>query len=300
MTELDQRVRAAVSAAQRGALINAGLVLIKVITGIIGNSYALIADGIESGADVISSLIVWRGLSIAKRGASEDYHFGYGRAETVSGVIVGLMLLGAAVAISIVAVREIITPHHLPELFTLPVLVAVVITKEILYRSVAEVSEETESSALKGDAWHHRSDAITSAAAFIGISIGLWGGPGWEPADDFAALFCALVITITGWRLVRASFAELMDRAPDQAFLSELRTAAASVPEARHIEKVFARKSGLVYFVDLHVHADPTLSLREAHIVSGKVKTAVRRALPSVHGVMVHMEPDESNGTPQQ
>lgn len=293
MQPLHERIGTAISAAQKGVLINTVFVVVKILAGIIGNSYALIADGIESAADVVSSLIVWRGLSISKRGATESYHFGYGRAETVSGAIVAIMLLGAAVGVFIVALREIVTPHHLPELFTLPILAGVIITKSFLFRHVSDVSEETDSSALKGDAWHHRSDAITSAAAFIGIAIALIGGPGWEPADDYAALICALVIGVTGVTLLRQSFAELMDKAPDEAIIALIRNAADGVDGVRLVEKISARKSGLAYWVDMHVHADPELTLFDAHILSGKVKTAVRTALPMVQGVMIHMEPVE-------
>ncbi|MBN8547854.1 MAG: cation transporter [Deltaproteobacteria bacterium] len=281
------------SAAQKGVLVNAALVVTKILGGIIGNSYALIADGIESGADVVSSLIVWRGLSISRREATDTYQFGYGRAETISGAIAAIMLLGAAIGVLIVAWREILTPHHLPHPMTLPLLAGVIIVKELLFRYVIDVSDETESSALKSDAWHHRSDALTSAAAFIGISIALLGGPGWESADDYAAIVCAFVIGATGIGMLRRSAAELMDRAPEASVLSQMRTAAESVPGVVLIEKLSARKSGLTYFVDMHVHADGAMSLHDAHILSGMVKTAVRAAVPAVQNVLIHMEPAE-------
>lgn len=297
MDPFDQRIRLATRAAQRGALVNAFLVIVKIVTGVLGNSYALIADGIESGSDVLSSLIVWRGLAISKRGPSEKYHFGYGRAETVAGLLVALMLLTAGVGILIAAVREVLTPQHLPELFTLPILLIVIAVKEVLFRTVTRVSDETESSALETDAWHHRSDAITSAAAFIGISIAIVGGPGWESADDYAAIICAFVIGYTAVNLLKKSLAELMDRAPSRELVDRIRSAATAVQGVKLIEKIFARKSGLTYFVDLHVHADPGMSLHDAHILSGKVKTAVRNAIPAVRGVMVHMEPWQEHGT---
>ncbi len=286
-----QRIASAISATQKGILVNAVLVVIKIVTGVVGSSYALIADGIESGSDVLSSLIVWRGLIISKREATDEYHFGYGRAETVAGAIVAIFLFAAAIGVFVAAVREIQTPHHLPAFFTLPILLMVVAVKEILFRFVSRVSSETESSALKGDAWHHRSDAFTSLAALIGISLALIGGPGWEPADDYAALFCALVIAFTGYSLLKRSLAELMDRAPDEGMIEEIRKAANSVEDVKLVEKIMARKSGVVYFVDLHIHADPQMSLFDAHILSGKVKTRIKRALPAVQGVMVHMEP---------
>ena len=293
MDHLKQRIQIGIKTAQTGILINAMLAIVKVLTGFIGNSYALIADGIESAADVFSSLVVWRGLRIAGRDPNERYHFGYGKAETLSASVVALMLLAAAAAVLIAAIREILVPHHLPSPFTLPVLIVVIVLKEALFRYVSRVGDKVESSALKSDAWHHRSDMLTSLAALVGISAALLGGPGWEPADDYAALACAFVIGWTGVTLLRQSLRDLMDIAPEEAFIEQIRKIASSVEGVRCVEKVLARKSGLVYFLDMHVHADPEMSLHDAHIVSGMVKTAIRRAVPSVHGVMVHMEPDE-------
>ena len=287
------RINTAIRAALQGMIINTLLVILKILTGLIGNSYALIADGIESGADVFSSLIVLRGLHVSKRDADEEYHFGYGKAETLSAAIVALLLLGAAVGILLLAIREILTPHHLPATFTLYVLVFVFIVKEVLSRKVMKVSDEVQSSALKGDAWHHRSDAITSLAAFIGISIALVGGPGWEPADDYAALVCACIIAWNGVKLLKSSARELMDKAPDDDILKAVEQAAASVPGVLLVEKVLARKSGLDFFVGMHVHADPNMSLHAAHILSGIVKTSVKRAVPAIKDVLVHMEPGQ-------
>ena len=166
------------------------------MAGVLGNSYALIADAVESTADILSSAIVWGGLRIASREADEEFPFGYGKAESLAGAIVSLMLLAASVGISIEAIRELRIPHHAPAPFTLVVLVVVVLVKETLFRRVFKVGHEADSTAVKTDAWHHRSDAITSVAAFIGISVALWKGEGWEAADDWAALAAALVIAV--------------------------------------------------------------------------------------------------------
>ncbi len=280
--------------AQAGLLTNAGLALAKVTAGIFGNSYALIADGIESTADIFSSLIVWGGLRISSRSADEDYPFGYGKAEPLAAAVVSLMLLGAALLISVQAVGEILVPHHTPAKFTLVVLVAVIVIKEVLFRRVFAVGSEVGSTAVKADAWHHRSDAITSAAAFVGISIAIAGGPGWEEADDWAALAASAVIFVNGLRILRPALADLMDRAPEVELLEHIAAAARSVEGVQAIEKLKVRKSGLGYHAELHVQADPRLSLHEAHIISGKVKSAIRGAVPPVLGVLVHMEPYEA------
>jgi cation diffusion facilitator family transporter len=285
-----------IRSAQFGLLVNACLAIIKVLAGVLGNSYALIADGIESTADVLSSTIVWGGLRIAARDADTDYPFGYGKAETLAAAMVSLMLLGAAIAIAIEAIREIVTPHHAPAPFTLAVLVLVVLVKEVLFRRVYAVGTEVGSEVVRADAWHHRSDAITSLAAFIGISVAIGGGPGWESADDWAALVAAVVISWNGQRLLRSAIAGLMDRA-EPGIREQIHQIASAVADVRAVEKVIVRRAGTNYFADLHVHADPMMPLHDAHIVSGKVKRAIMTTMPNVRDVLVHMEPYEGKGT---
>jgi cation diffusion facilitator family transporter len=211
----------------------------------------------------------------------------------VKGAVVGLLLLGAAVGVGVSAVREIVTPHHAPAPFTLVVLVAVVAVKELLFRRVQRVGEEVQSTAVKADAWHHRSDAITSAAAFVGIAIALAGGPGWEAADDWAALVAAGIIFVNGVSVLRPAVADLMDRAPDARVVDRVAAAARSIDEVRRVEKLHVRKHGLAFYVDIHVQADPLMSLHDAHVLSGRVKSAIRAAVPAVAGALVHMEPFE-------
>ncbi len=272
-------------------LVNTVLALVKLVTGLVGNAYVLVADAVESIADVFSSLVVLGGLHIASRDPDEDYPFGYGKAEALAGAIVALVLIGAAVGITLTAIREIRTPHHTPAPFTLVVLVLVIVVKELLFRRVARVGEDIGSTAVKSDAWHHRSDAITSVAAFIGITIALIGGDGWESADDWAALFAAAIIVVNAIKLLRPAVHDLMDRSPPDELLHRISTAALGADDVQAIEKLKVRKVGLTYNVDLHVQADPAMSLHAAHIVSGKVKSAIRAAVPEVTGVLVHMEP---------
>lgn len=287
------RERSGIRSAQAGLLTNAVLAVVKILAGVLGHSYALIADGVESVTDVFSSVILWRGMTLAARSPDEDYPFGYGKAETLSAAVIALMLLGAAVAIAIQAAREILTPHHAPAPFTLAVLVLVVATKETLFRRVFAVGKEVDSMAVRADAWHHRSDAITSLAAFFGISAALLGGPGWEPADDFAALFASVIILFNGTRILRPAIQDLMDRAPDRDLLEEVSRIARSVEGVRQTEKILARRTGGRYRVVLHVQADPDLPLREAHNLGGRVRSRIVEGMPSVVDVLVHMEPFE-------
>jgi cation diffusion facilitator family transporter len=288
-SDFDRGVRSA----QFGMIINATLALVKLVAGVLGNSYALIADAVESAADIFASLIVWGGLRIASRDPDDDYPFGYGKAETVASATVALMLVGAAVGISVEAAREIQTPHHAPAPWTLIVLVAVVLAKTLLARAVGEVGTAVGSNAVKADAWHHFSDAITSAAAFIGISIAVWKGAGWEAADDWAALVAALVILYNGVSILRTALRDLMDRHPGEDIVHSVRDVAARVPGVSAIEKLLIRRSGLSYHVEIHVQADAAMSLAAAHSLGGLVKSTIRAAQPRVRGVLVHMEPYE-------
>jgi cation diffusion facilitator family transporter len=292
MTDIQRGIRAA----QTGMLINAGLAAIKLAAGIIGNTYALVADAVESGADVFASLLVWGGLAVAAQPADDDHPYGHGKAEALAAAAVSLMLLGAAFGIAFEAVREIRTPHTVPAPWTLAVLVGVVIVKWALSKRVHAVGDETGSTAVKADAQHHLSDAITSAAAFIGISLALvgsryFGGKGWESADDWAALVASTVIGFNGLSMLRAATHDLMDRMPGEDIVGPIRAAALAVPGVEAIEKVHVRKSGMTYRVTLHVQADGSLSLEAAHIISGCVKTGIRATSPHVESVLVHMEP---------
>jgi cation diffusion facilitator family transporter len=287
---LSQTARA-IQAAQAGLFVNIILVIVKLLAGIAGHSYALIADAIESFTDIFSSLIVWGGLRITTKPADQEYPYGYGKAEALAAAVVSLMLLGAALGVAVAAVGELMAPHHTPAPFTLAVIAAVIPVKEILYRRVLKVGSETGSTAVKADAWHHRADAITSGAALIGIAVALWGGPGWESADSWAALVAACVIAVNGILLLRPAIHDLMDRTPERPVLEKIAAIADGVEGVRATEKLRVRKVGMEYFVDLHVQADETMPLLDAHNLSGKVKGAIRTAVPGVAGVLVHMEP---------
>jgi len=278
-------------------LVNALLAIVKLVAGIVGNTYALVADAVESTADIFASLIVWGGLRVASRDPDEDYPFGYGKAESVAAAVVSVMLVAASIGIAFEAIREIRTPHQTPAPWTLLVLVAVLLIKFVLFRRTLTTGDEAHSTAGRADAWHHASDAITSAAAFIGISIALWGGEGWEEADDWAALFASVVIFYNAIILVRPAMHDLMDRMPGSDVVESVRRSASGVPDVLAIEKLSARKAGMAYYIDIHVQANPSMSLRDAHELSGAVKSAIRSAVPMVAGVLVHMEPFEPGST---
>jgi cation diffusion facilitator family transporter len=284
-------VRRSIRWAQAGLLVNVILVLVKLVAGIVGHANALVADAVESSADIFSSLIVWLGLSIAAKPADEDHPYGHGKAEPLAAAVVSLMLLGAAAGISIMAIREILDPHHLPALFTLFVAAGVIVVKELLYQRVSRVGKDVGSTVIAADAWHHRADAMSSLAAFIGIGIALWGGRGYEAADDWAALVAAALVAVNGVRTLRPAISGLMDEAPDSAVNVRAVEAANTVDGVRRIETLHVRRSGLGFYIDLHVQADPGISLEEAHEIAARVKYAILEAMPNVIAVLVHMEP---------
>jgi cation diffusion facilitator family transporter len=286
-------VESAQAAVATGLVVNAVLSGAKLVAGVLGNSYALIADAAESGFDILGSLVVLGGMRIAARREDDDYPFGYGKAESLAGAVVALMLMGAAIGIAIEAVREIVTPHHTPAPYTLAVLVAVVLIKWWMGRRVTRASAAAgASAAADADAMHHYADAITSVAAFVGISVALIGGPGWEPADDWAALLASAVIFVNGVRVLRPALGDLMDRAPGVDVRGPVQAAALAVPGVRSIHALRIRRAGTGFQVDVHVQADPLMTLDAAHRLSGAVKAAIRGSGPNVKGVLVHMEPD--------
>lgn len=289
---LQHRARRAAHTSLIGLCINIALSIIKLVAGLVGHSYALIADAIESLADVFGSLVVWHGVNVAARPADAEHPYGHGKAEALAALAVAMLIFAAGLGIAVEAVREILTPHHSPAAFTLWVLLGVVLVKETLFRFVRGVATDTESGAVLVDAWHHRSDAITSAAAAVGISVALVGGPAYAPADDWAALLASGVILYNAWLLSRAPLSELMDAEPTN-IIDHVRGIAARVAGVRGVEKVFARKSGVGYWIDMHVEVDPQMTVLESHRIAHAVKDRVREAMPSIRDVLVHIEPFE-------
>jgi len=274
-----------------GMIVNLIFAAAKILGGILGNAYVLIADGIESALDIAGSLVIWGGLRFAARPPDETHPYGHGKAEPVAAVIVALGVLAAAVGLAIESVREILTPHHGPAPFTLAILIVVIVVKEILFRYVNRIGRHVESKAVHTDAWHHRSDALNSTAAFIGISIALIGGEAWQSADDWAALFACAVIAANGIRLLRPAFFEIMDTAPRGEIVDLVAKAAASVPGVVAIDKNIVRKMGLSFYVDLHVKVDGNISVREGHHIAHEVKRAIQESDPRIADVLIHIEP---------
>ena len=265
----------------------------KVTAGILGNSYALIADGIESTTDIVSSIIVWSGLRIASIPPDDDHPFGHSKAEPIAASVVSIALIVAAIALGWASIREILTPHHAPAPFTLLVLAVVIVIKEVLFRKVSHVGAQLQSTALRSDAWHHRSDAITSLAAFVGIGVALWGGPGYESADDWAALLACFIIAWNGVRLLPPAINEIMDASIPLDVLTQMRSVAGGVEGIRGVGRCRVRKSGMDLFVDIHIKVPGTLSVHDGHTLAHEVEAALRCTFGNIRWMSVHVEPDE-------
>mgnify|MGYP003575893552 CR=1 FL=1 len=271
---------------------NTALALIKGIAGFFGNSYALIADAIESTTDIFSSVLVLLGLKYAKRPADENHPYGHGRIEPLITFLVVAFLVVSATIIAYESIQNINTPHELPEPWTLFVLGGIILWKEISYQIVIRKSRQTNSSSLKADAWHHRSDAITSITAFIGISISLVMGKGYETADDWAALAASAFILYNCYHIFRPALGEIMDEHVYDDLVGEIRVKSLQVDGVMATEKCFVRKSGMRYHVDLHAIVNGAISVREGHDIAHRLKDYLKNQIPNLGNILVHIEPN--------
>ncbi|MEQ8470747.1 MAG: cation diffusion facilitator family transporter [Marinoscillum sp.] len=272
---------------------NTSLALIKGFAGFFGNSYALIADAIESTTDIFSSLLVLFGLKYAKRPADENHPYGHGKIEPLITFLIVAFLVTSATIIAYESIQNIQTPHKVPKPWTLIVLGCIILWKEISFRIVLKKSKETNSSSLKADAWHHRSDAITSIMAFIGISIALIFGKGYETADDWAALFASAFILYNSYLIFRPALGEIMDEHLYDDLLDEIREESLKVKGVVGTEKCFIRKAGMKYHVDLHAIVDGEISVKEGHDIAHNLKDYLQNEIPNLGNVLVHIEPNQ-------
>lgn len=287
-----RRAQASARLVLRGIALNAALAAAKFAGGIFGHTYALIADGAESMIDILSSLLVWAGFRVAARPPDENHPYGHGKAEPLAALAVAVFIFGIAGWIGWSAIHEILTPHRGPHWATLPLLAGVVAVKMWFSRRMSAASAAVGSTALEVEALHHYSDAITSAAAFIGIAVAVIGGRGWETADDWAALLACAVIAFNGVLMFNKAMADVMDTAVSVAFENEIRAVALRVPGVGALDKCRVRKSGLSHLVDIQVRVDGNLTVRAGHGIAHAVKDALLASAPhAVSDVSVHIEP---------
>ena len=270
---------------------NCFLALIKGIAGFFGNSYALIADAIESTTDIFSSILVLFGLKYANKPADKNHPYGHGKIEPlVTFLLVGFLVISATI-IAHESIQNIRNPHALPEKWTLIVLALIIAWKELSFRIVIQKSKETNSSSLKADAWHHRSDAITSIAAFIGISMAIMLGKGYESADDWAALFASGFILYNSYLIFRPALGEIMDEHFYDDLVEDIRRISLTVDGIIATEKCFIRKVGMIYHVDLHAKVNGSISVTDGHNLAHQLKDTLRAEIPQLGHVLIHIEP---------
>lgn len=269
------------------------LALIKGFAGFFGNSYALIADAIESTTDIFSSILVLLGFKYAERPADENHPYGHGKIEPIITFLVVAFLMISATVIAYESIENIQTPHKVPKTWTLIVLGLIIVWKEISYRFVIKKSEETNSTSLKADAWHHRSDAITSVMAFIGISIAVVFGKGYETADDWAALLASGFILYNSYLILRPALSEIMDEQRYDDLIEEIRIKSIEVSGVTGTEKCFIRKAGMQFHVDLHAMVDGDISVTKGHDIAHLLQDHLKAEIPNLCHVLIHIEPDD-------
>ncbi|MCK5014250.1 MAG: cation transporter [Candidatus Omnitrophica bacterium] len=277
--------------------VNMVLAFIKVFTGLIGHSYALVADGVESVTDVFTSIVVFGGFKIGAKPPDENHPWGHGKAESLAALFVALILCIVAVGIAIQSIKEIASPGFAPAAYTLIVLVGVIFSKELLFRFLLKKSKDLDSLALKADAWHSRSDSLTSLAAFIGISISLLGGEKYVSADNWAALFASGIILFNGLKILKSATNELMDTMPDPEVEARIRDIAKGVEGVTGVEKCRVRQSGPGFFLEVHIEVDGNISVYHGHETAHQVKKALMESDLGVIDAVIHIEPADSQGT---
>ena len=287
------RVQTAIKATYFSIIGNTCMAIIKGLAGFFGNSYALIADAIESTTDIFASFLVLFGIKYSSRPADKNHPYGHGRAEPLITFLVVGFLITSATIIAYESIINIQTPHQLPKPWTLIVLGAIIIWKEYSFRVVMKRSVQTNSSSLKADAWHHRSDAITSVAAFIGISIALFLGNGYESVDDWAALFASGFILYNSYQIFRPALGEIMDENLHDDLIAQIRVVSLEVNGIIGTEKCFIRKAGMIYHVDLHARVNSDITVKEGHELAHKLKDTLRERIPELGHVLIHVEPND-------
>ncbi len=272
---------------------NTTLAIIKGLAGFFGNSYALIADAIESTTDIFASLLVLLGFKYAKRPADKNHPYGHGKIEPLITFAVVAFLIVSATIIAYESIQNIQRPHEIPKPWTLIILGLIIIWKEISFQVVIKKSKQTNSSSLKADAWHHRSDAITSVMAFIGISIAIILGKGYETADDWAALFASAFILYNSYSILRPALGEVMDEQLYDDLIIEIREKSMEVQGVLGTEKCFIRKSGMSFHADLHVIVNSEISVKAGHDIAHKLKDHLQTEIQNLDHVLIHIEPNE-------
>lgn len=285
-----------------GVATNAVLAVVKIAAGMAGHSNALLADGLESALDVVSSVLIWGALLYAGKPPDEDHPYGHGKLESLAAVAGSIFLIGAGTFVAVHSGWNILRgqiagsapDQAMPEAWTLGVLLVVIAIKECLFQVLMRAGRRVGSTAMQADALHHRSDVVTSAAAFGGITLALVGGPAWRSADDWAALFSCAIILLNGLKMLRRGVGEIIDEQVSPELAGQIIEIACGVDGVRSAEKCRVRKSGLTLIVDLHIRVSPDLTVRQGHGISHHVKDHLLDSGLNLSDVTLHLEPEEN------
>jgi cation diffusion facilitator family transporter len=267
------------------------LATLKAYAGVFGHSDALIADAIESGTDFLASFLVLFGIYYSHKPADDDHPYGHGKAEPlVTFGIVGFLVISATL-IAYNGIQNLSKEQPQPEAFTAFVLIGIILWKELSYRYVLGKGKKMNSLSLQADAWHHRSDAISSLIALIGITVGLLFGPGFSKADDWAAIISAFFILYNAYSIFRPALGEILDEHSHHHIVDSIRRLEIDIDGVRRIEKCLVRKTGMVYLVDLHLEVDGELTVTQGHKIAHDFKDHVKKEIPEISDVLIHVEP---------
>lgn len=272
-------------------MVNLLLGVVKLIGGIIGNSFALIADAVNSIGDVVTTVVVLFALRVAQRPADAEHPYGHTRAEGIAASNIALLVIVSAIIVGWEAMQRITVEHEIPPVWTLWIAGFNVLIKEGLYQYKVRVGKRTGSAAIIANAWDHRSDAFCSLAVLIGLAAIRVGGPQFIWADEAASLVVVAAIVWSGTQLFRSSASELMDVQADSEFVNDIRAAAMSVEGVRDVETLWVRKSGLEFFADIHIEVDQNLTVAEGHRIGHLVKDRLLAEFANLRDVLIHLEP---------
>jgi len=286
------KYRTGQQAAVVGIVSNLVLSIGKIIAGVIGNSSALITDGIHSASDIVTSLAVFLGMKIAKRPPDKEHPYGHGKAENIAAKTVAIILILVSIQIVYTNIGGITTERYiLPSSLAIWVAIASIIIKEGLFQYKISIGKRLNSSSLISDAWHHRSDAFSSFIVLIGIIGAKIGGTRWIFLDRLAAVIVGLIILGIGIKLFIKTASELMDKMPETKILKKINSIALSVEGVMDTETLKARKIGLDIFVDIHIEVNKNITIEKGHKIAHKVKGTLIEKMPVIKDVLVHIEP---------
>ena len=272
-----------------GALVNALLAFMQIVFGLLGHSQALLADGIHTLSDLGSDFIVLLATSQSAKTADKEHPFGHGRIETLASVFLGLILIGVGVGVGFRGITHIITPNHVvPDAFTLIFAIISILSKEGLYRYTLKASKRIHSTLLETNAWHHRSDALSSIVVLCGISAQILGVP---YMDSFAAAIIALMISFMGYKLARKAFDELIDTSLDHELVSRIQNTVEGNVCVKALHSLRTRSMGGQGYIDAEIRVNPRLTVSEAHHIAFSLEQQIKTQFPQIIDVGIHVDP---------